>query len=326
MKAPAHLGGGVGLALALVLLTGCTGEQSPSLPAGPVVQPGDTPAASPSALLSAVSPPSPANSPPPAAAPAPTASAPVPAPTGAQEPPSPAGSPAALAARVVQAERAIRSDDTDDAALANAGRLQQAAYRELAARPQWRQAVLEAVPADLRSVVVAHTDAIRDLLKLTRPQAKLPAWRIVAPPPPAELLGYYREAEQEFGVGWEYLAAIHLSETRMGRIRGTSPAGARGPMQFMPGTWDAYGRGDIDDPRDAVMAAGRYLRASGAPANMRGALFAYNRSEAYVRAITVHAEQMRADPRTYRGYWHWQVYYRTVDGDRLLPVGYDGAA
>lgn len=226
----------------------------------------------------------------------------------------------------MQAERAIRSDDTDDATLANAGRLQQAAYRELAARPQWRQAVLDAVPADLRGVVVAHTDAIGDLLKLTRPQSKLPAWRIVAPPPPAELLGYYREAEQEFGVEWEYLAAIHLSETRMGRIRGSSPAGARGPMQFMPGTWAAYGRGDIDDPRDAVMAAGRYLRASGAPADMARALFAYNRSEAYVRAITVHAEQMRADPRTYRGYWHWQVYYRTVDGDRLLPVGYDGTA
>ncbi len=145
--------------------------------------------------------------------------------------------------------------------------------------PQWRQAVLETVPADLRSVVVAHTGAIRDLLKLTRPQSKLPAWRIVAPPPPAELVGY-------------------------------------------PGTWAAYGRGDIDDPRDAVMAAGRYLRASGAPGDMRQALLAYNRSEAYVRAITVHA--VRADPRTSRGYWHWQVYYRTVDGDRLLPVGYDG--
>jgi hypothetical protein len=59
---------------------------------------------------------------------------------------------------------------------------------------------------------------------------------------------------------------------------------------------------------------------------MRRALFAYNRSDAYVRAVTAHAEQMRATPALYRGYWHWQVYYRTVDGDRVLPVGYDGAA
>ncbi len=316
-----------GLALALVLLTGCAGQQPPSSAGASVVDPvavPASPAASPPAQPPAASPLSPPSSPPPASVP--TSAPPVPASTTAQEPPAPAGSAAALAARVVQSERAIRSDDTDDATMANAGRLQQAAYRELAARPQWRQAVLDAVPADLRGGVVAHTDAIGDLLKLTRPQSKLPVWRIVAPPPPAELLGYYREAEQEFGVEWEYLAAIHLSETRMGRIRGTSPAGARGPMQFLPGTWAAYGRGDIDDPRDAVMAAGRYLRASGAPGDMRRALFAYNRSEAYVRAITVHAEQMRADPRTYRGYWHWQVYYRTVDGDRLLPVGYDGTA
>lgn len=301
--------------LALVLLTGCTGTAEP---------PADTPAGGGT------------NSP--ASSPVPTATAPnleptpeptpvpTPEPTTAQEPPQPADSPAALAARVVAAESVIRSDAADDAALAEAGRLQQAAYRELAARPEWRQAVLDAVPAQLRGVVVAHTDAISDLLKLTRPQQKLPSWRIVSPPPPAELLGYYREAEAEFGVGWEYLAAIHLVESRMGRIRGSSPAGAQGPMQFMPGTWEAYGEGDINDPRDAVMAAGRYLSASGAPGDMRRALFAYNRSEAYVRAITVHAEQMRADPRTYRGYWHWQVYYRTVGGDKLLPVGYDGSA
>lgn len=301
--------------LALVLLTGCTGTAEP---------PADTPAGGGTNSPASSSVPT-ATAPNLEPTPEPTP-VPTPEPTTAQEPPQPADSPAALAARVVAAESVIRSDAADDAALAEAGRLQQAAYRELAARPEWRQAVLDAVPAQLRGVVVAHTDAISDLLKLTRPQQKLPSWRIVSPPPPAELLGYYREAEAEFGVGWEYLASIHLVESRMGRIRGTSPAGAQGPMQFMPGTWEAYGEGDINDPRDAVMAAGRYLSASGAPGDMRRALFAYNRSEAYVRAITVHAEQMRADPRTYRGYWHWQVYYRTVGGDKLLPVGYDGSA
>jgi membrane-bound lytic murein transglycosylase B len=111
----------------------------------------------------------------------------------------------------------------------------------------------------------------------------------------------------------------------MGRIRGTSVAGARGPMQFMPGTWEQYGEGDIEDPRDAIRAAARYLRASGAPKDMDRALFAYNRSDAYVRAIRTYAELMGQDPRLYRGYYHWQVYYRHVDGDRLLPVGYDNA-
>ena len=308
----------VAVGLALLLLTGCAGEPPPPPSAAPVLEPVASPPA-PDATAAAPVPASPSP-----AVPVPTT--PSLAPTAAQEPPAPAGSPLALAARIVEAERTIRSDEQDDAALATAGRLQQAAYRELARRPEWRSPVLDAVPGDLRDVVLAHTDATRDLLKLTRPQKALPAWRIVGPPPPAELLSHYRAAEKEFGVGWEYLAAIHLSETRMGRIRGTSPAGAQGPMQFLPATWAAYGQGDIQDPRDAIRGAARYLRASGAPANMSRALFAYNRSEAYVRAITVYAEQMRSDPRTYNGYWHWQVYYRTVDGDRLLPVGYDGTA
>src|SRR3712207_536212 len=70
------------------------------------------------------------------------------------------------------------------------------------------------------------------------PKPQPPAWRIVAPAPASELLGHYRAAEAAVGVPWQYLAAIHLVETRMGRIRGVSVAGAQGPMQFLPSTWE----------------------------------------------------------------------------------------
>jgi membrane-bound lytic murein transglycosylase B len=234
--------------------------------------------------------------------------------------------PAGLATQVTQAETTLRSGPTDPVAIARAGMLQQVAYRVLASTPEWRESVLAAVPPALRNAVAAQTDAAAGLFRLARPQPRLPAWRIVAPPPPEELLGHYKAAEQEFGVGWEYLASIHLVETRMGRIRGTSTAGAQGPMQFIPSTWAAYGEGDINSPRDAIRAAARYLVASGAPAEMDRALFAYNHSNAYVRAVSAYAAQMRADERLYRGYHAWQVYYRHVDGDQLLPVGYDGTA
>jgi membrane-bound lytic murein transglycosylase B len=240
------------------------------------------------------------------------------------EPPEAAGDPAGLAAQVTEAEQALRTDGLSERDAAAAGMLQQVAYRRLASTPEWRDEVLAAVPAELRAAVAVQTDAAAGMFRLARPQPQLPSWRIVEPPPAEELLGHYRDAAAEFGIGWEYLASIHLVETRMGRIRGTSVAGARGPMQFMPGTWDQYGEGDIEDPRDAIRAAARYLRASGAPGDMDRALFAYNRSDAYVRGIRAYAEQMAADPRLYRGYYHWQVFYRHVDGDRLLPVGYDG--
>jgi membrane-bound lytic murein transglycosylase B len=155
-----------------------------------------------------------------------------------------------------------------------------------------------------------------------RPAAALPPWKIVEPLPPEELQDYYRAAEAEFGVPWYYLAAIHLSETFMGRIRGASVTGAQGPMQFMPATWAAYGEGDINDHRDAIRAAARYLRASGAPGNMAGAVYRYNNSDHYVQAVTAYAEVMRSDPAAFRGYYHWQVYYLTTSGDILLPLGY----
>ena len=35
-----------------------------------------------------------------------------------------------------------------------------------------------------------------------------------------------------------------------------------------------------------------------------------------------YAEVMRTEPDALRGYYHWQVYYLTTNGDVLLPVGY----
>jgi membrane-bound lytic murein transglycosylase B len=154
------------------------------------------------------------------------------------------------------------------------------------------------------------------------PGDTLPPWRIVEPPPADELLRIYQEAGAEFGVPWQYLAAMNLVETFMGRIRGTSVAGAQGPMQFIPSTWAAFGQGDINDYRDAIRAAARYLAANGAPEDMAYALYRYNPSDDYVRGTTLYAEVMRADPQAFRGYYHWQVYYLTTEGDRLLPVGF----
>ncbi len=227
----------------------------------------------------------------------------------------------AVATELIAAEQAIRSPQTDPALLPRLGRIQQAAYRAAVADPAFKQAVLAAAPADLRDNLEANIRAGEELRQLTKPGTKLPDWTIVEPAPADELRRYYGEAEAEFGIPWAYLASIHLIETRMGRIRGNSSAGAQGPMQFMPATWAAYGEGDINNTRDAIFGAGRYLKASGAPGNMGKALFAYNRSQRYVDAITLYAEQMLEDEKAFNGYYHWQVYYRLPDRDVLLEAG-----
>ena len=89
-------------------------------------------------------------------------------------------------------------------------------------------------------------------------------------------------------------------------------------MQFIPSTWEIYGRGgDIESTADAIPAAARLLADRGAPDDMARALHAYNNSNRYVRAITLYAQQIQADERAYLGYHAWEAYY----GDRVLPPG-----
>ncbi len=203
------------------------------------------------------------------------------------------------------------------------GHLQQLDYSRLQDYPEWKDAVLGALPEKTRAAVTGSLDAGKQLRLLSGPVPKsLPDWKIVQAAAIDQLLGFYKEAEAEFGVPWYYLASIHLVETRMGRIRGLSSAGAQGPMQFIPSTWARYGTGDINSDHDSILAAARYLKAAGAPDDMSRALFAYNHSQAYVNALTLYAEVMKGDAAAYRGYHGWQVYYPTIDGPVLLPVGW----
>jgi soluble lytic murein transglycosylase-like protein len=235
-----------------------------------------------------------------------------------------AGEAAALLEQLVTAERAIRDPLVTGQELAYMGHLQQLVYLRLIERGDIRDAVFDGIPKDLRSAADLNIAAGSDMW-LYGPVGvrELPEWRIASAPPISDLLRYYREAEAEFGVPWYYLAAINLVETRMGRIRGDSYAGAQGPMQFMPATWDMYGDGgDINDTHDAILAAGRYLSAAGAPKKIEKAIWMYNHDNEYVDAVMKYAEVMRVDSSAFRGYYGWQVYFVTTDGTYLLPEGW----
>lgn len=234
-----------------------------------------------------------------------------------------AGEATALLEQLVMAERAVRDPAVTGRELAYMGHLQQLVYLRLMERADLRDPVFDGIPKDLRRGADLNIAAGANLwLWDSTGVTELPEWRIVPAPSIYELLTYYREAEAEFGVPWYYLAAINLVETRMGRIRGDSYAGAQGPMQFMPATWEMYGEGDINDVRDAILAAGRYLRATGAPTKMERAIWMYNHDNEYVDAVMKYGEVMRDDPSAFRGYHGWQVYYVTANGTLLLPEGW----
>lgn len=127
---------------------------------------------------------------------------------------------------------------------------------------------------------------------------------------PVELLAVYRQAAAETcDMRWSVLAAVGKVETDHGRsaLPGVSSAangaGAMGPMQFLAGTWAAYGvDGDNDgtvdvyDRVDAVRGAANYLCATGAgdPGRERDAIWSYNHAGWYVDLVLEQAARYEA--------------------------------
>ncbi|WP_053058032.1 lytic transglycosylase domain-containing protein [Rubrobacter aplysinae] len=112
----------------------------------------------------------------------------------------------------------------------------------------------------------------------------------------------YEQAAEEYGFGddWYVLAAVGKVESDHGQNMGPSSAGALGPMQFMPSTWESYGvdanedgKANIMDPEDAIPSAARYLKAGGAPDDWYEALYTYNHAGWYVEKVLKMAERYR---------------------------------
>ncbi len=217
----------------------------------------------------------------------------------------------------------ILDEENNGPPLDSYGHLQQRVFRVLREDEALLAAVVDELPEDIGAHVTANVTAQRQARGTVRTaSATVPAWRIVEPEPVEELLAYYREAEADSGTPWHLLAAVHLIETRMGRLQGVSVAGAEGPMQFMPATWDSYGEGEVTDNHDAIIAAGRYLAAMGAADDVDKALWAYNHSHRYVDSVRTWSELMQAQPLLYRAYHGWEVYYVTSRGAVWLAPGY----
>jgi hypothetical protein len=246
-------------------------------------------------------------------------------PAGAQ--PRLSTDPAQLADDLVADEHTLRDPSTPEAVLVAAARRQQAAYRAIGRHPEWDAVIGPRIPPPLSEAYGHNVDARRQLQAMAHPKDMLPAWRIIAPAPAEELLSYYRESDAASGVGWNYLAAINMIETRLGSINGVSTAGAQGPMQFLPNAFDGYGAGgDINSPHDSIMAAGRYLAANGFADDPDHAIYRYNHADEYVRAVDDYAAVLAADPAAFAGYYRWDVYYYSTAGDVVLPIGYAAEA
>ncbi|HET7572001.1 MAG TPA: lytic transglycosylase domain-containing protein [Gaiellaceae bacterium] len=216
---------------------------------------------------------------------------------------APAAPVPAAATRLIRSDAAFRDalsgwDSREElpAEAADATAAVQLVELRLAGSPRLYRVVLRHLPSRLRRDVADDVAALHDLNALapatgtTRPKTRL--GRAL---PLATLRRFYREGQRRSGIPWQWLAAINYVETHFNRLRQPSWVGAQGPMQFMPATWRAYGRGDVHDPHDAILAAARYLRAAGGPRDMRTAVWHYNPSSRYVDAVSRYVARIRRD-------------------------------
>ncbi|MGV9725671.1 C40 family peptidase [Nocardia beijingensis] len=129
---------------------------------------------------------------------------------------------------------------------------------------------------------------------------------------PAEVLVLYQAAAGDCpGLDWSVLAAIGKIETDHGRStlpgvsEGENASGAGGPMQFLAPTFDSVvvrhplpAGGASPSSRynasDAIHAAAFYLCDSGAPGDLRAAIWAYNHADWYVDQVLDQAARYRA--------------------------------
>jgi len=217
--------------------------------------------------------------------------------------------PSELAARLIRANAA-------PVTVASAYAMQKVELR-LSDDPSLATRVIRLLPAALARDVTDDVLAHRELARLT-PARPLSAFRPGPAAAAAKLRRWYAEGRRRSGVSWQVLAAVNFVESDFGRMRETSVAGAQGPMQFMPSTWASYGRGDVHDPHAAILAAARFLRAAGALADERGALYRYNPSRAYVDAVERYAGRIRRSPRAFAQYYARPLVVRTPAGYRRL--------
>ena len=165
--------------------------------------------------------------------------------------------------------------------------------RQLGPRPQHRGARQRPrqQPADAGSQVETALGGHATVIRLVPAEVStsLPVAAAPSTGRPSSYLQLFQESAARYcpGLSWTVLAAIGQIESADGQNEGPSTAGALGPMQFLPSTWQTWGTDGFGDtgppnimnPFDAVPSAARLLCADGAAsggAGLRTAIFDYN--------------------------------------------------
>jgi peptidoglycan hydrolase CwlO-like protein len=191
------------------------------------------------------------------------------------------------ASKQIQTERSVQGVATRVVTL-----LRQ--QQSLLAQTQATVARLQALDA-ARAAFAAQSAAFNSITATRIAQLR------VLPPSTVYMTLYHQAATTCPGLSWTVLASIGQVESGHGSNPSTSSAGAMGPMQFLPSTFDHYavdgnhdGVANIMDPYDAIYTAAAYLCANCAGAGgdaLYSAIWHYNHADWYVQMVLTLAKQ-----------------------------------
>jgi membrane-bound lytic murein transglycosylase B len=107
------------------------------------------------------------------------------------------------------------------------------------------------------------------------------------------------QAQHDLAALTRLTAQGDLGDLKPTQVRG-SWAGAMGVPQFLPSSWDAYGRsadGSSRDPfslPDSILSVANYLNRHGYSSDVAGSIYGYNHSQQYVNKVQSLSAQIKA--------------------------------
>lgn len=233
--------------------------------------------------------------------------------------------PLGLAQQLAQVESALGANNPEQ--LGTLAHRQQVLFRHWARQLDWDRAVLALLPKELRARARLQVQARREFLAMhrgQRPRRNYPLGGSGLLPQPKNYWPYInRPSKPRALTGPPWPPSTWWKPAWVG-CKGSRWWGPGDRCNFYP----APGRNQALARAPSIIPAMQSLPppatwCTGGRTNLARAIWGYNNSWHYVRAVQAYANLMRTNPSQFQAFHSWQIHFASPVGDLWLPEGYE---